>query len=138
MNKLTLKNGMVYQSGKRIERKNIYICDGIIMEISEDVLEGTVIDCEDILIAPKFNKEDRVNEFVSGDEITEGTFNLLYNNLVKTHKVTIERLLDFLSDGAITVGEKADFTFVNIDDVVETKSLSYADALTYRLNFQFA
>lgn len=133
MNRVTLKNGMVYQKGQRIERKNIYICDGIIMEISDDVLEGSIIDCQDLLIAPNFKNE---YENVSDNIIETGTFTVLYNNLVRTHKLTLERLLDYMSDEKIEVGNIANFTIINCLEE-QNKALECAnyDWKTFELNF---
>lgn len=114
MNKVTLKNGMVYQKGKRIERLNIFICDGIIEEISADVLSGHIIDCNDMLIAPGFNNSDC-------GELVNTSFNVLYNNLVRTHKMTLEKLLDSMSNLEIKVGNIANFAFIDICNEPLTK-----------------
>lgn len=133
MNKLTLKNGMVYQSGKRIERKDILVVDGIVVRIDEEINEGQIIECDDVLIAPSFKKT--MNNIET--EYCQGTFWVLYKNLVQEHKVTIERLIDFMSDERIEIGSEANFTMIDVFENQEPQSFEFNKYSVNSLNLQF-
>lgn len=68
---ILLKNGLVYDgSSNQPEKKDIYIENGLIDQIEEDITRtaDTVIDCKNLKIAPGFIDAHSHNDFFAWDE----------------------------------------------------------------------